>query len=149
MHFSIPFSIPSDSTLRHWSFTGQSSTWQTQLDLSLPDLAQKVTDHQPKSLPRNNKPVRSFSVGEKVGSRSPHVKWIPGTITKVTGPVSYLIELADGLVRCHVDAVRKRTSDIVDDSSSTSDSASDFLFDLMFLQPSPTLQLQLILLPPP
>ena len=106
---------------------------RSQLDLSFPDLAQKVTDHQPKSLPRNNRPVRSFSVGEKVfvrDFRSPHVKWIPGTIAKVTGPVSYLIELADGLVRRHVDAVRKRTSDIVvDDSSSTSDSASDFLFD--------------------
>ena len=43
-----------------------------------------------------------------------------------------MIELADGLVRRHVDAVRKRTSDIVDDSSSTSDSASDFLFDFDF-----------------
>ena len=37
--------------------------------------------------------------------------WIPGTIIKVTGPLSYHVELEDSrVVRRHVDAVRTRSA---------------------------------------
>ena len=43
-------------------------------------------------------------------------KWIPGTVAKVTGSVSYAVKLMDGReVRCHIDNVIARSSD----SSST------------------------------
>lgn len=113
------------------------------LDIPFPDVAQKIINHQPKlqSSPRQNRQVRSFSVGEKVFVKdftSPFsVKWIPGTIVNVTGPLSYSVEVPNGVVRRHVDAVRKRTSDVVNDSSS--DSASDLLdFDLDFDIPAVT-----------
>ncbi len=45
--------------------------------------------------------------------------WLPGKITKVTGPLSYIIELSDGRsVRRHVDSIRRRDNDIVIDSPS-------------------------------
>ncbi len=52
---------------------------------------------------------------------TPHT-WLPGKITKVTGPL-YIIELSDGCsVRRHVDSIRRRDNDIVIDSPSyTSD----------------------------
>ena len=47
-------------------------------------------------------------------------KWIPGTVVKVTGPLSYMIKLQDGTtVHRHVDHVRKRENSIVDQDSDT------------------------------
>ena len=37
-------------------------------------------------------------------------KWIPGVITKITGPVSYKVMLGDGsIVRRHVDQILARS----------------------------------------
>ena len=59
----------------------------------------------------NSKPLRSLSVGDFVYtiakdlSSSPLI-WIPGTIVKVTGPLSCHVKLNDGsVIRRHVDAV--------------------------------------------
>ena len=39
----------------------------------------------------------------------PGRKWLPGKVTKVTGPVSYQVKLEDGRQRrCHVDQLRIR-----------------------------------------
>ena len=58
----------------------------------------------------NSKPLRSFKVGDLVYTKvfsSTSLIWIPGTVAKVTGPLSYHIEPGDGcVVRRHVDAVR-------------------------------------------
>ena len=38
-------------------------------------------------------------------------KWIPGTVAKVTGPVSYVVKLMDGREVCHhIDNVIARSS---------------------------------------
>ena len=38
-------------------------------------------------------------------------KWIPRTIVKVTGPVSYQVRLENGTVtRCHLDHIRSRVA---------------------------------------
>ena len=59
----------------------------------------------------NAKSLRLFSVGDHVYTKdfsSTHTTWVAGTITKVTGPLSYHVQLADGRsVRRHVDAIRK------------------------------------------
>lgn len=49
--------------------------------------------------------TRNFSHGPK---------WIPGIITKITGPVSYKVLLGDGnIVRRHVDQILARPEDTV------------------------------------
>lgn len=57
---------------------------------------------------------RSFQVGDTVITRnfSHGPNWIPGFITKVTGPLSYKVMLGDGIiVRRHVDQVLARPED--------------------------------------
>ena len=66
--------------------------------------AEQATSHN------NSKPLRSFKVGDPVYNKdfsSTSILWIPGTVVKVTGPLSYHIKLTDNRVACrHVDAVR-------------------------------------------
>ena len=48
-------------------------------------------------------------------------KWIPGTIVKITGPLSYVTELQNGTtVRRHVDSIKKRVC-----SNATQDSEAE------------------------
>ena len=63
----------------------------------------------------NKKVPRFFVVGNSVYvedfTPSKH-KWIPATIAKVTGPVSYVVKWMDRReVRCHIDNVIARSSD--------------------------------------
>ena len=86
---------------------------RSKLDFLYPDIAQQVGRQQlhQKILHDTQKPVRKFVIGDKVYVEmffsSPH-KWLPGTITTVSGPLSYHIQLSDGrLCRRHVDNIRK------------------------------------------
>ena len=87
---------------------------RTRLDGLFPDISSRVENQQTKQAEQHNttKPVRSFQDGDLVYvkdfSTTP-ITWIPGKITKVTGPLSYHVEVIDGrTVRRHVDAVRTR-----------------------------------------
>ena len=77
----------------------------------------------------NSKPLRNFAVGDLVYTRdfsTPRVTWTPGSVVKVTGPLSYHIKLADGrTVRRHVDAIRKRHLVLVNSHPSTNDLVDD------------------------
>ena len=83
-------------------------------DRLFPDLQHHVEKKQAKQAAShdNSKPLRSFTVGDLVYTKdfsSSPLMWIPGTIVRVTGPLSYHVELRDGrIVRRHVDAVRTR-----------------------------------------
>ena len=59
-----------------------------------------------------NKSQRQFRVDDNVYVKNLPAntpRWIPGIVRKVTGPLSYVVELLDGrTVRRHVDHVRKR-----------------------------------------
>ena len=87
---------------------------RTRFDLLYPDISQKVESQQLKQKLSNDnaKPVRSFQVddlvyAEKISNSPP--KWIQGKVVKVTGPLSYQVELESGLVVCrHVDRVLSR-----------------------------------------
>ena len=87
---------------------------RSRFDRLFPDLQQHVQKKQAEQAAshNNSKPLRSFKVGDLVYTKdfsSTPLIWIPGTVTKVTGPLSYHIELGDGrVVRRHVDAVRAR-----------------------------------------
>ena len=82
----------------------------SRFDRLFPDLqhVQKKQAEQAASH-NNSKPLRSFKVGDLIYTKdfsSTPLIWILGTVAKVTGPLSYHIELGDGHVRRHVDAVR-------------------------------------------
>ena len=87
---------------------------RSRFDRLFPDLQQHVQKKQAEQAAshNNSKPLRSFKVGDLVYTKdfsSTPLIWIPGTVVKVTGPLSYHIELDDGrVVRRHVDAVRAR-----------------------------------------
>ena len=53
---------------------------------------------------------RSFEIDEKVWVQNFNLgeKWIPGSIVAITGPVSYQVSTAVGLLRKHIDHLRKR-----------------------------------------
>ena len=91
------------------------------LDNSFSNISHRIEEkHSKQKEGHDNKKVaRSFVVGDLVYvedfTPSKH-KWIPGTIAKVTGPVSYVVKLMDEReVRPHIDNVIARSSD----SSST------------------------------
>ena len=75
--------------------------------------SQRVEKHQSRQAEQhdNAKPLRSFKVDDPVYVKdfsTPNNAWIPGKVVKVTGPLSYHVEVQPGkVVRRHVDAVRK------------------------------------------
>ena len=89
---------------------------RSRFDLLHPEVSKKVESQQKKQVEShdNSRPLRSFHVKEKVYAKnltSNTPKWIAGTVTKVTGPLSYVIQLEDGrIVRRHVDHVKKRAT---------------------------------------
>ena len=58
-----------------------------------------------------------MAVGDDVFIRNYHrgERWLPGVIVKETGPVSFLVRLADGNCHCHQDQIRRRSVDIPED----------------------------------
>ena len=71
----------------------------TRLERIRPDVERTVRRSQEKVEERIKSKVRTFSIGEHVmvrDYRNNH-KWMPGTVSKQTGPVSYKIEIAPGM----------------------------------------------------
>ena len=99
-----------------------------------PDLQNRVQKKQAEQAAshNNSKHLRSFKVDGLVYTKdfsSTPLIWVPGTVVKVTGPLSYHIKLTDNrVVRRHVDAVRARHDNSVrsplNDSSFTRRSLS-------------------------
>ena len=82
---------------------------RTRLDLLHPDSSKRVLEKQDKL--RKTSKTRSFQVGDELMARgySGREKWIPATVIKVTGPVSYQLETESGMfMRRHVDQLRMR-----------------------------------------
>ena len=115
---------------------------RSRLDRLFPDPSQHVENKQLKQAHQHDttKPLRTFEVSDTVYvkdfSTIPRT-WIPGKISKVTGPLSYQVELSSGqVVRRHVDAIRRR--DIrVPQQPAADVTVDDFL--LPNLPPPPTL----------
>ena len=89
---------------------------RTQLDLAVPDLNNKVYRKQQHQKDHHDKcrKERHFQVGDAVYARKfpSNDAWIPGTIIKARGPLSYMIELETGqIVRRYVDHLQSRTKD--------------------------------------
>ena len=90
---------------------------RSSLDLLFPSVQQRVEDKQAKQKAHHDgqKPRREFKVGEKVyveNFPTKNLRWIPGIIVKVTGPLLYEVELRNrAWVRRHVDNVRRRENE--------------------------------------
>ena len=91
---------------------------RTRLDLLLPDVESKVLTNQSKMKSQHDVHARSreFSIGDSVFARnflgSP--KWISAVITRILGPVTYLMELADGRIwKRHVDHLRSKADCLI------------------------------------
>ena len=93
---------------------------------------------------------RSLDVGETVfvKNHGEGEKWLPGVITKCTGPVSFHVKLNDGRERCcHQDQLRSRFSQVdpeLEEESETPTAADNFDLNLppaaevVPVQPTPT-----------
>lgn len=80
------------------------------LDLLHPDSGERLESRRPPPV----RLARSFEVNDKVFARdfrSRKVKWMPGEIVRVTGPLSYQVRVSCGLIRRHVDGLRQRYSE--------------------------------------
>ena len=124
---------PVDKRMAHFLFqyriTPQSSTGispaellmgrrlHCKLDLLHPDIPKRVIQQQDKMITRSGRKVlRSFKEGERLYAKSfqSHQKWIPVTVVKQTGPVSYKVKLSDGRIqRRHIDHLRVRYNEDV------------------------------------
>ena len=95
---------------------------RTLFDLMLPDLSVRVQDKQATQKhhrDQHSKP-RQLQVGDAVYVRvvPTNDTWVPGTIAKIIGPMSYVITLEDGTaVRRHIDHLRSRS--VAPDSTNT------------------------------
>ena len=73
---------------------------RTRLDLVKPHTAERVEDKQNQQKAQHDQRARSreFKIGDPVFVKNfgPGRKWLSGNITKVTGPVSYLVKLEGG-----------------------------------------------------
>ena len=86
-------------------------TLRSRLDLLLPSMQTRVITKQLQQKANHDQHAesRSFNPGDAVYARnySGAKKWIPGIITKITGPVSYQVTLADGkILKRHLDQIR-------------------------------------------
>lgn len=94
------------------------------LDLLRGDVEARVEKNQDRQCKddanRQGTSSRTFNIGDDifthcdpVGAR--RITWIPGVIRRVTGPLSFEIELRGrGMVKRHVDQIRKRWCDLPD-----------------------------------
>ena len=92
-----------------------------------PEIRKRVESRQVKQKEAHDtaKPLRKFNVGDKVFAENfsgTGTRWMPGIIVKITGPLSYLIELDMGkTVHRHMDNVKKRHNSLdLDETTSTS-----------------------------
>ena len=91
---------------------------RTRLDLIRPDLGRGVFNKQSDHKTRHDKSSkeREFALGEQVLVQNfrGEPRWLDGTVTEQTGPVSYKVLVGDQLWKRHIDQMhQKRGSQIV------------------------------------
>ena len=91
------------------------------LDLLKPMTAESIEANQWKQKKQHDVRAndRCFQEGDTVFVKNFQSgdKWLPGVISKRTGPVSFVVQLSDGRERrCHQDQLQKRTVEVIVDS---------------------------------
>ena len=115
---------------------------KTHLDLLRGNLESRVHRKQDNQKKYDNaSQLRVFENGDlmfthsaPVGSRK--ITWIPGVVRRVTDPLSYELEIeGQGIVKHHVDQIRKRYCEVPSNVSVGSDFLMDFLLTTPFNRP--------------
>ena len=88
---------------------------RSHLDLLIPDMASKMQHKQQNQKYHHDKRSQHWTlkVGDKVSIKNFQARdsWLPGTIVKVSGPLSFHVELQDGrIIRRHVDHILLRST---------------------------------------
>ena len=94
---------------------------KSRLDLLKPMTAERIEANQWKQKKQHDVRAndRCFQEGDTVFVKNFQSgdKWLPGVISKRTGPVSFVVQLSDGRERrCHQDQLQKRTVEVTVDS---------------------------------
>ena len=102
------------------------------MDLIKPDISGRVEHRQQmqKSTHYRHAKSRYFAEGDEVYARNfrHHPPWLAGKIVKITGPLSFEIELSDGrVIHRHQDHIRKRLASARTLDANSSDGFSDTL----------------------
>ena len=116
---------------------------RSRFDLLHPDIYKKVKDKQDKVSQTNRRAVRKFSIGDTLFARnySGRIKWIPVTVIKITGPVSYRVQTTSGnVIKRHVDQLRFRHAE--DKVMDSSDDFEDLFEDWKITTPPHLVQSQ-------
>ena len=103
---------------------------QTHLSLLQPDTEKQVHKKQAEQVKQHDTHAkwRSFQESQKVMARNfrPGPKWVPGTIIKQLGPVSFLVRISEGIEwKRHIDHIRDYTGDTADTQPSTAPASSE------------------------
>lgn len=115
---------------------------RTHLDLLHPDSTSPKAVEKQLNAANTNKAPRVFKEGDKLFAKNFHGpdQWIPVTVSKVLGPLSYQVQTSSGLLlRRHVDHVRIRHNDCLDSESSSdgpTDDSDDWVFTSHSFNPS-------------
>lgn len=93
---------------------------RTRLDLVFPDVSRRVQKRQIRNEVRNSsRSTRTFEADDPVlcrGFSHNKGKWLPASVHRKTGPVSYGVSLSDGrIVRRHVDQLISRAPELTSD----------------------------------
>ena len=89
---------------------------RTRLTLLQPDVRKHVLEKQAEQARHHNQHVklRNLQVGQRVmvrNLRPTGPKWVPGTITQQTGPLSFIVDVNQGVTwKRHIDHLRERTA---------------------------------------
>ena len=116
---------------------------RSRFDLLHPDIYKKIQDKQDITSQTNQRRVRKFSIGDTLFARNYNgtQKWIPVTVVRVTGPVSYRVQTTSGnIIKRHVDQLRFRCTDSEDSEMDSSD--NDMLDDWKITAPPPRVPCQ-------
>ena len=128
MGTDIPLEVQVNRFLFKYRTTPQSTTQETPSQLLMnrclrtplsmlqADLGSRIEAKQTSQAHFHDKgcKTRNFTKGDKVYTHSggPKIEWLPGIIESATGPISYTIKLTNGgIVKRHVDHIRKRHTD--------------------------------------
>lgn len=108
---------------------------RSRLDILKPtveDRVERKQQQQQKTGHDKRSRVRQFTIGEQVFVRN-HAqgdKWLPGTITETSGPLSFRVHIENGrTMRCHQDHLRKRGEVDITQTQESSEDDSDVFLD--------------------
>ena len=107
---------------------------RTHLDLIKPHIAERVEwkQEQQKATHDSKANPRSFQIGDLVYVKNFGAghNWLPGSILKYTGPVSFLVKLKDGRERhCHQEQIRSPSVQKENESDDKSEEPEQSNFD--------------------